>query len=100
MARGTEARFHLPQKTLYSYASLGSVTEYNMNNICIRQINSTFQAKKGSKNTRLKGMDEFLQAELEIGQTEAARHREKPVEDPHQRCSRGAVAKRTQSHST
>ena len=29
-----------------------------------------FQAKKGPKNTRLKGMDEFLLAELEAGQTE------------------------------
>ena len=40
-----------------------------------------FQAKKGSKNARLKGMDEFLQAELE------ADHGEKPAEESHQKCS-------------
>ena len=59
-----------------------------------------FQVKKGSKNTRLKGMDEFLQAELEIGQTEAAGHGEKSAEEPHQKSSRGAVAKHTRSQST
>jgi len=58
------------------------------------------QAKKGSKNTRLKGMDEFLQAELEIGQTETAGHGEKPIEELHQKCSRGAVVKHTQSQFT
>ena len=33
-----------------------------------------FQAKKGSKNTRLKGMEKFLQVELELDQTEATGH--------------------------
>ena len=58
-----------------SYTSLGfctwhvitdSVPGYNINNTCIKQIKAMLQANKGSKNTRLKGMDEFLQAELEI----------------------------------
>ena len=40
-------------------------------------------------------MDEFLQAELEAGQTETAGHGEKPTEEPHKKCSRGIVAKRT-----
>ena len=40
-----------------------------------------FQAKKGSKSTYLKGMDEFLQAELEIGQTEAGGRGKKPAEE-------------------
>ena len=35
-----------------------------------------FQAKKGSKTTRLKGMDEFLQTELEVDPTGAAEHRQ------------------------
>ena len=59
-----------------------------------------FQAKKGSKNTRLMGMDEFLQAELEIGQTEAAGYGEKPVEAPHQRHTQGAATTHTRSQST
>ena len=72
---GTEARFNVPQKTPNSYASFGfcarhviaySVPQYNINK-CIRRIKAMFQVKKGSKNTRLRGMDEFLQAELEIG---------------------------------
>jgi len=76
VVKGTEARFKLPQKTPNSYTSLGfcawyvianSVSGYNINNTCIKRINAMFQAKKGCKNTRLKGMDEFLQAELEIG---------------------------------
>ena len=49
---------------------------YNINNNCIKQIKAMFQAKKGSKNTHLKGMDEFLQAELEADPTEAAGHGE------------------------
>ena len=59
-----------------------------------------FQAKKGSKNTLLKGMDKFLQAEVEAGQTKAARHGKKFAEEPHQKRSRGAITKRTRSQST
>ena len=77
-----------------------SVLGYNINKTCIRLIKVIFQAKKGSKNPRLKGMDEFLQAELKIGKTEAAGHGEKPAEEPHQRCSRGAAAKHTRSQFT
>ena len=43
-----------------------------MNSICIKQIKALYHAKKGSKNTRLKGMNEFLEAELEAGRAEAA----------------------------
>ena len=50
---------------------------YNINSTCIKWIKAMFQAKKGSKNTRLKGMDEFLQAEFEADPTGAAGHREK-----------------------
>jgi len=72
----SEARFNLPQKTLNSNTNLGfctwyviadSVPGYNINNTCIKWIKAMFQAKKGSKNFSLKEMDEFLQAELEIG---------------------------------
>jgi len=42
-----------------------------------------FQAKKGSKNTRLKGMDEFLQLKLKANQTEAVGQGEKPAEESH-----------------
>jgi len=77
-------RFNLSQKISNSYASLefcawyvivDSLSRYNINNTYIRQIKDMFQARKGSKNTRLKRMDEFLQAELEAGQKEATGHR-------------------------
>ena len=72
---GSEERYNLPQKTPNSYTSLGfcawyvivdSVSGYNINNTCVKRIKSMFKAKKGSKNTHLKEMDEFLQAELKI----------------------------------
>ena len=78
MARGIEVRFNLPQKIPNSYASLGfciwyviadSIPRYNKNNTCIRRIKAMFQATKSSKNTRLKRMDKFLQAELKADQT-------------------------------
>ena len=43
-----------------------------MNNTYIRQIKVVFYAKKGSKNTRSRGINEFLRAELEVEQAEAA----------------------------
>jgi len=52
----------------------GFSPDYNINNTCIKGIKAMFQAKKGSKKTYLKGMDEFLQVELEGNPTEAARH--------------------------
>ena len=45
-------------------------------------------------------MNEFLQAELEAGQMEAAARREEPAEEPHQKRSRGTVAKHNRSQST
>jgi len=78
VAKGTEVRFNLPQKISNSYASLGfcawyiianSVSGYNINSTCIKWIKAMFQVKKGSKTTHLKGMDEFLQAELEVDLT-------------------------------
>ena len=56
------------------------------------------QAKKGSKNTPLKGMDEFLQAELEADPIGVAGLGENPTEESHQKCSQG-VMKRTRSQS-
>ena len=40
-----------------------------------------YYAKKGSQNTYLKGMDEFLQAKLEISQTEAIGHGVNPLKN-------------------
>ena len=81
------------------YVIADSVPSYNINNTCIKRIKAMFQAKKGSKNTCLKGMDEFLQTELEVNPTRATRHGEKPAEESRQKCSQG-VAKRTQPKST
>jgi len=67
------------------YVIMDSVPGYNINNTYIRQIEAMFQAKKGSKNTGLKGMDKFLQAELEAGQTEVARHGKEHAEEPYQK---------------
>jgi len=58
-----------------------------------------FQAKKGSKSTHLKGMGEFLQAELEADPTGTAGYGEKPAEKSHQRVSQG-VTKGTRSQPT
>jgi len=69
VARGTEVRFNLPQKIPNSYASfrfcawyviVESVPGHNKNNTFNRQIKIIFQARKGSKNIRPKGMDKFL----------------------------------------
>jgi len=84
------------QKVQNSYASLrfcawyiiaDSVPGYNINSICVKKIKAMFQAKKGSKSTRLKGMGEFLQSELEDDPTGAAGHEKKPTEESHQWCS-------------
>ena len=58
-----------------------------------------FQTKKGYKNTHLKGMDEFLQAELEADPIEVAGHGEIPVIESHQKISQG-VAKHSRPQST
>ena len=106
---GTEATLNLPQKAPNTYVGLGFcawyviadlIPGYNINNICIRRINAMFHANKGFKNTRFKRMDEFLQTELEIGQTEAAGYGEKPAEESHQRRSLGEAAKHARSQST
>ena len=57
-----------------------------------------FQVRKGSKNTHLKGMDEFLQAEIEAGQTKDAEHGEEPVEERH-RNAREARLRSVLDHS-
>ena len=44
-----------------------SVPGHNKNNTFNRQIKIIFQTRKGSTNIRLKEMDKFLQAELEVG---------------------------------
>ena len=76
-------RFNLPHKVSNSYARVGfcawymiadSIPGYNINITCIKRIKAMFHAKKGFKTTHLKGMDEFIQAELEANPTEDARH--------------------------
>ena len=72
---------------------------YNINSTYIKKIKAMFQAKKGSKSTRLKGMGEFLQAELAADPTGAVRHEEKPAEESHQKGLWG-IMKCTRSQST
>jgi len=103
------ARFNLPQKTPNSYASIGFcvwhiianlVPGYNRNNTCIKKIKALYQAKKGSKNTRLKRMNEFLEAELEVGQAKTADisgYGEEIAEESRPKCSGGMIMKRTRS---
>ena len=64
-----------------------SVPGHNKNNTFIKQIKIMFQARKGSKNIRLKGMDKFLQAELLAGQMEDAGHGEEPAEESNRKYS-------------
>ena len=75
----------IQRSPLNSYASLGFcvwyvitnlIPDYNINNTCIKRIKIMFQAKNGSKNTRLKGMNGFLQSELEADPTEVVGHEE------------------------
>ena len=81
------------------YVITDSFPGYNINSTCIKQIKAMFQAKKVSKNTHLKGMDEFFQAELEADQVGTVGHGEKPTDESHQKRSQG-VMKRTRSQST
>jgi len=48
------------------------VSCYNINNSCIKEIKAFYSAQKDSKNTRLKVMNEFLEAENEASRVEAA----------------------------
>ena len=77
----TGVTFSLPQWTPNSYTSLSfctwnviadTVPGYGINTSCIKAIKSTYSAYKGSKTTHKKGMNEFLDVELEAGWKEAA----------------------------
>ena len=85
----TEATFSLPQKTPNSYATLGFWTWYaisdsvlgcNANNTCIKEIKTMYNTRKESKKTRLKVIQEFLEAKSEAGQAKVA-HVFKPGEE-------------------
>ena len=43
-----------------------------INNPCTKGIKSLYYARKDSKNTHLKGMNEFLETESEAGRAKAA----------------------------
>ena len=81
VAKGTGATLSLPQRTPNSYTTLGfciwyvivdTVPGYLINNSCIKGIKSFYYARKDSKNSRLKGMNEFLEAESEACRAEAS----------------------------
>jgi len=73
-----------------------------MNSTYIKLIKAMYQARKNSKNIRLKGMNKFLEAELEASQVEVAGfsgHGEEVAEEPYPRHLRSIIAKRTRSQS-
>ena len=77
------------------YVIAGLVPGYNIISTCIKKIKAMFQVKKGFKSTRLKGMGEFLWAELEADPTRAFGHGKKLAEESHQ----GAYRELSQSQS-
>ena len=86
-----------------SYASLGFsawyiiadlVPGYNVSSTFIKRNKAMFQAKKGSKTTRLRGTSELLQAGLEVDPIGVARHRARLVEESQQQYTQG-IMKRT-----
>ena len=65
--------------------------------MCIKEIKALYNNRGDSKKTRLKGMNEFLEAESEVSQMEAAAMTEpdeEAAEEPFVRRSRSIVAKR------
>ena len=110
-ARGTGATFSLPQQMPNSYTSLSFcawyiiadiVLSYGINTSCINVIKSSYSAQMGSKTTRIKGLNEFLKAELKAGREEATDvfgQRKQTAEESRQQCSRGPIAKRAQFQS-
>ena len=74
VAGGTGAIFILPHKTANFYASFdfcswyfmaNLVPRFGINTLCIRGIKSTYKTKLGSKDCRMRGMDDFQAAEKE-----------------------------------
>ena len=79
------------------------VPGYRMNTSCIKAIKSTYNAYKGSKTTRKKEMNEYLEAEKEADTYEVAQESERGVETTEERSagkSRQAVAKQAQPSSS
>jgi len=106
MAGGTGGMFNFPQWLPNAYASLNFCTWYGIANIvlgykmnlsCIKAIKSTYSAYRGSKTTRKKGMNEYLEAEKEAGAHEATVSIIETTEEHSARRSRQAVAKRSHS---
>ena len=54
------------------YIITNTVPGYEINVSCIKAIKSTYEACKGSKTVRKKGMNEYLEAEKEAGTYAAA----------------------------
>jgi len=95
--------FNLPQRSPNAYTSLSfcnwyiisnMVSVYEMNASCIKAIKSTYNAYRGSKSIREKGMNEFLEAEKEACAYEAAGLIVETIEEHSVRKSRQAMAKR------
>ena len=81
VAGGTGATFSLPRRPPNVYISLSfctwyvianTVPGYKMNAFFIKAIKSAYSAHRGSKTACKKGMNEYLEAEKEVGVCEAA----------------------------
>lgn len=74
IAGGTKAKFILPFREPNSYCSLSFASlysqasyqpTYRINSMCLWEIKALYGTRKGTKKSRLKGMDEFLAVEGE-----------------------------------
>ncbi|XP_020254093.1 uncharacterized protein LOC109831165 [Asparagus officinalis] len=68
----TRAIFRLPHKTPNSYTSMSfcnwyfaasRTPNYNLNTSCLKDIRHMYASRRGSKTSRLRGIDEFLSVE-------------------------------------
>ena len=83
-ARGTWAIFSLPQKALNSYTSLSfcmryiityTVPGFGINTSCIKAIKSMYNARRGPNASRIREMNEYLEAEKQAGRYKGLRVR-------------------------
>ena len=87
----TKAVFKLPHKTANSYTSISfcnwyyaasQTPNYNLNTSCLKDIRHMYNLRKGSKTSRLKGIDEFLSIENQsAGQEEEQTAKPAPGEE-------------------
>ncbi|XP_020270669.1 uncharacterized protein LOC109845813 [Asparagus officinalis] len=88
----TKAVFNLPHKTPNSYTSMGfcnwysaasQTSGYKLNTSCLKKIRRIYASRRGSKTSRLGGIDEYLSFEdPPVGQEEEQAAELVPLKEP------------------